>query len=132
MKKLTKSAAVLFLGVFILFSSFMPQGNKWDLLGTRGVKWTLDHDEILVTASEGKFDALKVKILHGNLNMKKMVVHFKNGGKQEIELRNNFKAGSESRVINLTGDDRIIRKVDFWYETKNHSKKSIVQLWGKH
>lgn len=124
----TTIAAFLFMGL----CAFGLKGPKWDLLGTRTVKWTMDHDEIVVTGFEGKFDALKVKVLHGALNMHKMVVHFGNGGTQEVELRNNFKAGSESRVIDLTGDDRVIRKVDFWYDTKTRSKKSVLQLWGKH
>lgn len=120
------------LGLFVFSSAFAPKANKWDLLGSRMVKWTVDHDVIAVTAAEGKFDALKIKVYHGALNMHKMLVHFKNGGTQSVELRNNFAAGSESRVIDLTGDDRVITKVDFWYDTKNHSKKAMVELWGKH
>ena len=47
--------------------------------------------------------------------MHKLVVHYGNGETENIELRNNFSAGSESRVIDL----RVIQKIVFWYDTKN-------------
>lgn len=108
-------------------------GGKWDLLGTRTVNYAVDHDEIVVTGWEGKFDAVKLKVLKGAINMHRFVVHFANGGKQEIELKNNFAPGQESRVVDLTGDDRVIRRIEIWYDTKNKSKKrAIIQVWGKH
>lgn len=125
--------AIVFTALLLTVScAFSNKGPKWERLGTRTGDWKMDHDEILVTGFEGKFSALKVKVLQGSLNMHKMVVHFRNGGTQDIDLRNTFKPGSHSRVINLDGDDRVIRKVEFWYDAKNHSKKSVVQLWGKH
>lgn len=129
-----KHTLITLLALFLLvlgMSSF--RGIKWDLLGTRTVDFGLDHDEIAVTGWEGKFDAIKLKVLRAPLNMHKVVVHFANGGTQDVELKNNFKAGGESRVIDLTGDDRVIRKVSFWYDTKNKAnKKAVIQLWGKH
>lgn len=124
-------ANVLMLGIIFSLSSF--KGNKWELLGVRTVDFKLDHDEILVSGFEGKFEAIKIKVNQGAINMRKVVVHFANGGSQEVEMKNNFKKGSSSRVIDLTGDDRVIRKVSLWYDTKNFSKKKAkVQVWGRH
>jgi hypothetical protein len=130
MKKYIRFAPALLPAVLLTLMSF--GAGKWDMLGSRVVNFSLDHDEIVVTGFEGKFDAVKVKVLHGALNMHKMVIHFANGGTQDVELRNNFAKGSSSRVIDLNGDDRVIRKVSFWYDSKNHGKRSLVQLWGKH
>src|SRR5438876_7696068 len=41
----------------------------WELLGTRRVSFTLDHDAIIVSPREGGFTAIKIEVLGGNLAM---------------------------------------------------------------
>jgi hypothetical protein len=61
------------------------------------------------------------------------VIHYGNGQTDEIEVRHKFKAGSESRVIDLPGNQRVIQKVVFYYDTKNYAnRKAVVELWGRH
>ena len=130
--KNTLAKLILISAVFFTTSTSF-KAAKWDLLGTKTVNYGIDRDEIVVGGWEGKFDALKIKVLKAPLNMHKVVVHFANGTEQNLELRNNFKPGSESRVIDLTGDNRIIKSVRIWYDTKNHAKKgAVVEVWGKH
>jgi hypothetical protein len=106
--------------------------GKWEMLGMRKVNYSLDRDEIAVTRAEGVFTALKVKVKKAPINMKKLVVTFGNGEVEEIELRNNFAAGSESRVIDLPGNKRVIKKIVFWYDTKNiANRKGMVEVWGR-
>ncbi len=107
--------------------------RPWELLGLKKVNYALDRDEIVVTAREGVFTAIQVKVKRSPINMQKLVVHYGNGETEDIELRNNFAAGSESRVIDLLGNKRIIRKIVFWYDTKNLARgKGIVEVWGRH
>ncbi len=64
--------------------------------------------------------------------MHKVIVHFENGGTQEIEMRHNFDKNSQSRVIDLKGNKRIIEKIVFWYDTKNVSnRKAKVTVLGR-
>ena len=44
-----------------------------------------------------------------------------------------IKAGGESRVIDLEGGHRVIKKVEFWYDaqTTRRGKKSVVRLFGR-
>jgi hypothetical protein len=52
---------------------------------------------------------------------------------QEVETRDNIRAGGESRVIDLAGNRRIITKVVFVYDTKNFAgRRAEVELWGRH
>ena len=107
--------------------------RPWELLGVKKVNYGVDRDEIDVTAQEGFFTGLKLKVKHSPINMHKLVVHYGNGDVQEIELRENFRAGSESRVIDLQGNKRVIRKVVIWYDTKNLARgKGVVEVWGRH
>ncbi len=112
-----------------------PQSNppRWEKLGERKVNFAVDRDEILVTASEGRFTALKILVKKGAINLHKVVVHFGDGSEQEVETRDEIRAGGESRVINLEGNRRVIRKVVFVYDTKNFAdKRAEVELWGRH
>lgn len=105
---------------------------RWIKLGQRKVNYALDRDEILVTASEGRFTALKLRVKKGGINLHRMVVHFADGTKKEVALRANIQAGGSTRVIDLPGNRRIIRKVVFVYDTKNLSgRKAVVELWGR-
>lgn len=106
---------------------------RWEKLGERKVNYGLDRDEIIVTASEGRFTALKFKVEKGGINLHKVVVHFGNGSTEELELRNEIPGGGESRVLDLPGNKRIIQKVVFWYDTKNFAnQKAHLELWGRH
>lgn len=107
--------------------------RPWELLGVKKVNYGLDRDEIDVTAQEGFFTGLKLKVKRSPINMHKLAVHYGNGEVQEIELRENFRAGTESRVLDLPGNKRVIRKVVIWYDTKNLARgKGVVELWGRH
>lgn len=105
---------------------------KWQKLGQRKVNRSLDRDEILVTARDGRFSKLRLGVKNSGINMHKMVVHFANGSKQDINLRNNIAAGGTTRVIDISGGRRVIKKVVFWYDTKRIiNNKAIVELWGR-
>lgn len=125
---------LLLLALAAVFTlNFTTDRAGWERLGARKVNYGLDRDEIFVTAKDGIFSALKIKVKRGGINMHKLVVHYGNGQTDEIELRQNFAPGSESRVLDLVGNKRIIQKVVFWYDTKNIARRrGVVELWGRH
>lgn len=109
------------------------ENRPWELLGARKINYGLDRDEIMVTRSEGVFSAVQLRIKRSPINMHKLAIHYGNGEVDEIDLRENFRAGSASRVIDLPGNKRVIRKVVLWYDTKNLAVgKGVVELWGRH
>lgn len=109
------------------------QQGTWEHLGSRKVNRRVDHDVIMVTWREGFFDAIKIVVTGAPLNMHKCVVHFENGGQQEIELRHNFAQGSDSRVVDLKGNNRMIERIAFWYDTKGLFRgKATVSVFGRH
>lgn len=111
----------------------LDYNRPWELLGARKIDYKLDRDEILVTRAEGLFTGLQLRIKRSPINMHKLAVHYGNGEVEEIELRENFRAGGKSRIIDLPGNKRIIRKVVLWYDTKNLAAgKGVVELWGRH
>jgi hypothetical protein len=62
-----------------------------------------------------------------------MNIHFADGSHQEANVRENIGKGGETRIIDLRGNKRIIKSVDFWYDTKGgiFNDKAVIQLWGR-
>ena len=106
--------------------------QAWRFLGERGVTDKKDHDNISVTAANGNFTAIKFLVRGRAVDFHRVVVHFANGADHEIELRQTIPAGGESRVIDLPGDRRVIRSVDFWYDAKAAvGGQALVRLFGR-
>lgn len=128
-----KSSTILSLMVLLVIGSSFTAINSWEHLGSRTVNYKLDRDVIKVTAREGGFTKLKVKVTGGSINMHKMVVQYGNGKKDIISLRHNFSKRSATRLIDLEGGKRVIRDITFFYDTKNLSRKRAkVHVFGKH
>ncbi len=125
-----------------LFSFFTLQATAaphtsakpgWERLGSKKVNFTAERDVIHVGLREGGFTKLKVHVTGGSLNMHKMVVEYRNGQKEVIQLKHRFKQGSGSRVIDLNGRKRIIKDITFIYDSVNKpAGKATVHVFGKH
>ncbi len=111
-----------------------PGGGNWVSLGQRNVTDRLDHDTVVVTASRGTFTAVKFTVQRRAVDFHRVVIHFANGGDQNVELRNTIRAGGESRVIDIDGADRVIRSIDFWYDTASigRGQRATVRIFGRH
>ena len=135
-----KISMILGLGVIFVFGTGFTTKEAqvdsipphWEQLGKRKVNYRLDRDEVFVTAREGRFRAVKLKIKNAPVNVHKAVIHYANGSKQEFKVRKVIPAGGSTRVIDIQGRKRIIKKVVFWYDTKGIARgKSVVELWGR-
>lgn len=132
-KKRQKLIQPFLMVLFLVASSFSTTKIKWEHLGSRTVNYKIDRDVIKVTAKDGAFKKLKVKVTNGSINMHRIVVQYGNGEKQVIQVKKNFKKGGATRVIDLKGNKRIIRDITFFYDTKNFSKnRAKVHVFGKH
>jgi len=140
---LFKQVGLTFAALFILLSGTFATTTpapinasnppRWEFLGSKKVDYALDRDELIVTAREGKFTAVKFLVKRSGINLHKCVIHYENGGVQEIDLRENIPAGGETRVIDLDGKRRFIEKIVFWYDSKNfEDRKAVVEVWGRH
>jgi len=126
------------LAVLAVFMAAMgaeaQSGAGWTLLGTRAVTDRADHDTIAVTSARGTFDAVRFQVRGRAVDFHRVVVHFANGGDQNVELRDTIRAGGESRVIDIDGTDRVIRSIEFWYDanTLGRGGRATVRVHGRH
>lgn len=128
-------AGILVLAGMIYSQATVAQktanNQDWQLLGKQTVDYTLDYDAIPVTYKQGAFTTLRFAVADGSINVYRCMITFENGEKQEIEIKYQFTPGSE-KIIDLKGNNRIIEKISFWYDTKNKSsKKAVIEVWGK-
>jgi hypothetical protein len=111
--------------------SQVEAAQNWVFLGERSVGDNLDHDTILVTAARGGFRRIQFRVKDHAINILRLVVHYGNGIPDKIEIRQLIPAGGESRNIDLKGGDRVIRKIDYWYETKSLGRKrASIKVYG--
>jgi hypothetical protein len=116
----------------LAFALPIPAKPTWVLLGERTVSDRMDHDTVVVTGARGDFSAVKIAVKRHAVQFHRVVVHFANGTSQELELREVIPARGESRVLDLTGTDRVIRSIDFWYDAQTFKgKKALVRIFGR-
>ena len=104
--------------------------SDWDKLGERWVEGRVDRDTIKVGKKDGKFVALAVVVEASAIEMYDMVVTFGDGSTWSPSMRWVFGQGTTSRVIDLPGDARWIKKVEFRYGNLAGGGKAQVELWG--
>jgi len=138
--KLSKLFFLPLLAVFaisLMSASYPAETAKafgdWELLGKKKVNYGLDRDEIKVTAKEGLFSKLHLRVKRAPINLHKVTIHFGNGQTQNVNIKKNIAKGGKTRIIDINGGKRVIKKVVMWYDTKNRSKaRAVVQVFGKH
>jgi len=122
------ASAIVLTCLVLVASAF----QTWNFLGERAVTDKKDHDNIAVTSAKGQYTAIKLGVRGRAVAFHRVVVHFANGADFEVELRDIINAGGESRVIDLPGDRRNIKSVDFWYDAKSAvGGQASVRLFGR-
>ena len=112
-------------------SSVTPAPGDWIRLGSKKVNFRLDRDEILVTARDGKFRKIRLEVSGASVNFHDITIVFGDGSRQKVNVRKTIHEGQSTRVIDLKGGRRVIRKVIFVYDTRNNeNRKGKVTLYG--
>ena len=121
------------VGLGCAVSGLGAQSGRWELLGARTVTDRADHDTVKVGAAKGDFTAVKFEVQRRAVNFHRVVIHFRNGADQKVELRDRIVANGESRVIDIDGRDRVIRSIDFWYDAQSLGRggQATVRVLGR-
>lgn len=132
-ENMTRSRLALPLLVLALLAAALPaRAEKWVLLGQRHVSDRAEHDTIEVTASEGSFDAVQLRVKRSSVRFYEVKVVYGAGTSDELEVRDVIPAGGQSRVLDLRGANRFVKRVEFRYEAKTLGRRgAIVELWGR-
>ena len=126
---------ILAISSFILLSFTTEKNNlqqtRWKFIADKNVRFGPDHDVIHVTGNDN-YRQLKLRVTDAPLKINDMKVHFENGEVFDVSIRSEIRQGGESRVIDLPGSSRSIRKIEFWYSTDGVVKGTArVAVWGR-
>jgi len=111
--------------------AFDPTG--WTLLGEQWVDGKHDKDTIKVSKYADKFDQLTLVVTESDLELKDLTVKFGDGAKDKWSpaIKHTFKEGQRSRVIDLPGQDRVIKKIDLNYANIAGGGRAKVAVYAK-
>ena len=103
--------------------------GRWDMLGQSHVDGKNDHDRIVVNRRES-YRALQFGIKGGGIEFQRVLVHFENGEDADLQLRHRIEDRGKTRVIDLPGNRRRIRSIEFWYSKEGWRSRPYVNVWG--
>lgn len=137
MKKLIKLAFLTLWGGISIASAQTPavvlsDKTGWHKIGERTVDFKKDRDEVMVMVAD-RFSALQFKVDEAAIELISIEVYYESGDKQDLALRTRLNAGESSRVIDLNGGERNLKKVVFVYKTLANAKdeRAHVEIWGQ-
>jgi len=119
------------LAAALLLPASARPAAQWELLGSRTVSFVADRDVIEVGVREGTFDAIRIEVEGGSLEMFNIRLTFGNGDTWSPNTRVLFRQGSWSRLIDLPGSARVIRKIEFWYRSRLPRGQATVRVFGR-
>lgn len=105
--------------------------GTWEKLGQTTVNGSIDRDTIHVGLEDGRFKSIQIRVEDSSLLMHSIKVVFGNGESFEPNVRWVFNEGTRSREIDLPGDVRFIRRVEFKFSNLPGGGRAQVKLFGK-
>lgn len=108
--------------------------NGWTMLGEQKVGGGRrgDRDRVQVGRDEGKFRQITIVVLDSDIELYDVKVKFGRGPVFDPKIRSVvFREGTRTRVIDLPGDRRVIKHIEFAYRNLPGGGNARVQVWGK-
>ncbi|HKY07463.1 MAG TPA: hypothetical protein VJQ55_04445 [Candidatus Binatia bacterium] len=129
MKRTLEIAIVI---LCLLTAGYAAAASGWERLGARDVEFRGDRDTIDVGRHEGRFKQLQIRVKGAPIEIDDMVVTFGNDEKFHPKVAYRFPEGSGSRTIDLPGDRRSIKRIDFRYRSVSKREgKGRVEVYAR-
>jgi hypothetical protein len=104
--------------------------DGWERLGKEKVSSRLERDEIRI-ASKGFIKQIVIEVRGAAVFFESVNVHLGNSEVMDFPIRSIVRVGERSRVFDLPGKARIIKKVVFIHQKVKDSNKAEIVLWGR-
>ena len=127
-----RSVGLAIITLCLLATGYARGATGWERLGSRDVEFRGDHDRIEVGRSEGRFKELQIRVKGAPIEIYKMVVTFGNDEKFSPNVSYRFAEGSGTRSIDLPGERRTIKRIDFSYRSISRREgKGRVEVYAR-
>ncbi len=109
-----------------------PAQARWEQLGCQKVGFKTDRDVIKVGRAEGRFKSIRLKVTGNRVHMMDLKVVYANGQPDDIPVREEIRAGGQTRPLDLKGERRAIRRVEMVYRSEpNFRGQATVCVEGQ-
>ncbi|MCH9807730.1 MAG: lysozyme inhibitor LprI family protein [Alphaproteobacteria bacterium] len=91
----------------------VPGRGRWTALGSVEVERFYERRVIRVGFEKGRFRALRLRARDGGVKIRRLTIVYGNGERERLRLRRRFRAGEETRDLELVGraGGRFIRRI---------------------
>ena len=118
-------------GAFVMLAACATPASAWTQIGAREVRDRTDRDVIHVQGPR-QFERIKLCVYRNPVHFYDVDVFYRNGGHQDVSVRQRINPGECTRAIDLNGDDRNIASVSMVYEeTSFRRRTSTVRLFAE-
>jgi len=134
-----KAALVLVVLFAVLINSAFAQEPSimiskkpgWHKIGEVKADFKMQNESIAVLGAD-KFKSILLKVTDAPINIERIQVFYESGDLEEFDVKNELKANSETRVIDLKNANKELKKVTFTYKTipNQEEEKAHVELYG--
>jgi hypothetical protein len=97
----------------------------WDVIGVREVKDRTDRDVISVGGGRN-YDRIKICVYRNPVHFIDVDIRFRNGGHQDVAVRERINPRGCTRVIDLEGGQRDIETISFLYEETSFKRRTAT------
>jgi hypothetical protein len=92
---------------------------RWEQLGCQKVGFTTDKDVVRVGRGEGRFNAIRLRVAGNKVHMMDLKVVYANGRPDDIQVREEIRAGGQTRPLDLKGErGRAIKEIEMVYRSQ--------------
>lgn len=100
---------------------------SWVNLGCQQADLLRDRDSIDVGKREGRFRAVRLRVMGNDIQVNNLVVVYANGNPDKLPVQRLVRAGTASAPIDLIGRQRAIRRIEIAYRSRpNFRGKATV------
>ena len=117
---------------FLAAAALAGPAAAWDQVGVRQVRDRTERDTITLSGPR-QFERIKLCVYRNPVHFYDLDVRFRNGGHQDVSIRQRINPGECTRAIDLNGDDRNITTVSMVYEETSWGRRrtATVRLFAE-
>ena len=82
----------------------------------------VDKDVIHVGRAEGKFRSIRLQVSGNKVHMMDLKVIYANGQPDDIPVRDEIRAGGQTKPLDLKGERRAIKEIEMVYRSQPNFK----------
>jgi hypothetical protein len=131
---------ILAITVFLSFSTkgysqtanvVSNEQTGWKKIALTTVNFNETVKEMLIAGKEA-YRSIYFRVAAGQVNILSLEVFFENGNKQDFAVNEVVKLNTNTKELDLTGDERIVRKIVIKYAAVPNAddKEARLELWA--